>query len=225
MPMGTKRRGKRVEEGAGHDEDGADANEAQWGRSGALDGDGTRRMGRRVGLGAHSDRVVHKYGCAIGAPSLAAIKATSFAHPNSSPAAHSTHAPPSSFDLPLVSLEDSLPIKFSVLILLVVYMSGVWVFKDGVYRLAGKQGESSTSRRKVLVHKPTGAVITSHAMLEPKLVELGWERYLNDPDLLQFHKRTSVDLISLPRDFSKMQTTHMYDLVVKTRYVFEVRDA
>ncbi|MQL68399.1 hypothetical protein Taro_000663 [Colocasia esculenta] len=104
------------------------------------------------------------------------------------------------------------------------YMSGVWVFKDGVYRLVEKPGETS-SRRKLLVHKPTGEVITSHAMLETKLAELGWERYLEDPDLQQFHQRQSVHLISLPRDFSKMKTTHMYDLVVKTRYVFEVRDA
>ncbi|CAA6670324.1 unnamed protein product [Spirodela intermedia] len=53
----------------------------------------------------------------------------------------------------------------------------------------------------------------------------GWERYLNNPVLIQFHKRSSsVLLISVPRDFSKMKSMHMYDIAVKTRNVFVVRD-
>jgi hypothetical protein len=108
-------------------------------------------------------------------------------------------------------------------------MSGVWVFKDGVVRCIGNNssdgGEGSHRKRKVLVHVPTNETVTSYEMLERKLAPLGWERYLNDPDLLQFHQRSSVHLISLPRDFSWLRLVHMYDIVVKTRNVFEVRDA
>ncbi|KAE8711929.1 Flowering-promoting factor 1 [Hibiscus syriacus] len=84
-------------------------------------------------------------------------------------------------------------------------MSGVWVFKNGVVRLienpaaesldGGRQG--SNNRRK---------------------------RYYDDPDLLQFHKRSTVHLISLPKDFNKFRSIHMYDIVVKNRNMFEVRD-
>ncbi|KAK8918705.1 Flowering-promoting factor 1-like protein 3 [Platanthera zijinensis] len=116
-------------------------------------------------------------------------------------------------------------------------MSGVWVFKNGVVRLVENPGNNQGGggraggpggirRRKVLVHVPTNEVICSYDMLERKLGELGWERYgAGDPSLLQFHKRTSVHLISLPRDFSRLGTVHMYDIVVKSRNVFEVRDA
>ncbi|KAF5752209.1 hypothetical protein HS088_TW01G00116 [Tripterygium wilfordii] len=98
-------------------------------------------------------------------------------------------------------------------------MSGVWVFKNGVVRLdPGAEG------RKVLVHTPTNEVITSYAELESKLTPLGWERYYDDMDLLQFHKRSTVHLISLPKDFSKFKSMHMYDIVVKNRNIFEVRD-
>ncbi|XP_031274409.1 flowering-promoting factor 1-like protein 3 [Pistacia vera] len=98
-------------------------------------------------------------------------------------------------------------------------MSGVWVFKGGVVRLV--DGESS---RKVLVHIPTNEVITSYEVLEHKLSALGWERYYDDPSLLQFHKQSTVHLISLPKDFKKFKSVHMYDIVVKNRNVFEVRD-
>ncbi|XVE65628.1 hypothetical protein DITRI_Ditri08aG0015400 [Diplodiscus trichospermus] len=112
-------------------------------------------------------------------------------------------------------------------------MSGVWVFKNGVVRLVenpaaesldGNRQQGSSSRRKVLVHTPTNEVITSYAVLEPKLSSLGWERYYDDPDLLQFHKRSTVHLISLPKDFNKFKSMHMYDIVVKNRNSFEVRD-
>ncbi|KAF8017237.1 hypothetical protein BT93_H2431 [Corymbia citriodora subsp. variegata] len=108
-------------------------------------------------------------------------------------------------------------------------MSGVWVFKNGVVRLVEKPGTKPPSglnpRCKVLVHLPTDEVITSYADLERKLVSLGWERYYDDPELLQFHKRSTVELISLPKDFNKFKYTHMYAIVVKNRNIFEVRNA
>ncbi|KAH8495112.1 hypothetical protein POPTR_010G024500v4 [Populus trichocarpa] len=111
-------------------------------------------------------------------------------------------------------------------------MSGVWVFKNGVVRLVENPGaesldgsrQGSSMRRKVLVHSPSNEVITSYAVLERKLYSLGWERYYDDPDLLQFHKRSTVHLISLPKDFNKLRSMHMYDIVVKNRNMFEVRD-
>ncbi|XP_075524070.1 flowering-promoting factor 1-like protein 3 [Primulina tabacum] len=101
-------------------------------------------------------------------------------------------------------------------------MSGVWVFKNGVVRLVENAGECNT--KKVLVHLPSSDVITSYNILERKLLSLGWERYYYDPDLLQFHKRSTVHLISLPKDFNKFKSMHMYDIVVKNRNEFEVRD-
>ncbi|GMH08318.1 hypothetical protein Nepgr_010158 [Nepenthes gracilis] len=111
-------------------------------------------------------------------------------------------------------------------------MSGVWVFKNGVVRLVENPGaeapdgsrQGSSRRQKVLVHVPSNEVISSYANLEEKLVELGWERYYDDMDLLQFHKRLTVHLISLPKDFNKFKSMHMYDIVVKNRNMFEVRD-
>lgn len=103
-------------------------------------------------------------------------------------------------------------------------MSGVWVFKNGVVRLVENPGEPSSVHRKVLVHTPSNDVITSYSLLERKLSSLGWERYYDDPDLLQFHKRSTVHLISLPKDFSKFKSMHMYDIVVKNKNSFHVRD-
>ncbi|KAL5778929.1 hypothetical protein ACOSQ2_009666 [Xanthoceras sorbifolium] len=105
-------------------------------------------------------------------------------------------------------------------------MSGIWVFKNGVVRLQNPGGDSmlgSNARRKVLVHVPTNEVITSYSVLERKLSSLGWERYYDDPDLLQFHKRSTVHLISLPKDFNKFKSMHMFDIVVRNRNVFKVR--
>ncbi|KAL0537978.1 hypothetical protein IC582_026972 [Cucumis melo] len=110
-------------------------------------------------------------------------------------------------------------------------MSGVWVFRNGVVRLmengggtAAKGGQQSQLRRKALVFSPTAEVMTSYEALEKKLVTLGWERYYDDPNLLQFHKRSTVHLISLPKDFAKFKSMHMYDIVVKNRNHFEVID-
>ncbi|KAI8547704.1 hypothetical protein RHMOL_Rhmol07G0216800 [Rhododendron molle] len=111
-------------------------------------------------------------------------------------------------------------------------MSGVWVFKNGVIHTGGGGGGSagnngSSGRRKVLVHLPTGQAVSSYASLERILSGLGWERYDGggDSDLFQFHKPSSIDLISLPRDFSKFNSIHMYDIVVKNPNLFHVRDA
>ncbi|KAL8201279.1 hypothetical protein R6Q57_012618 [Mikania cordata] len=107
-------------------------------------------------------------------------------------------------------------------------MAGVWVFKqNGVVQLVESPGSDSlqgSARRKVLVHVPTNEVVTSYYMLERILSSLGWERYYDDLDLLQFHKRSTVHLISLPKDFNKLKSMHMYDIVVKNRNMFEVRD-
>ncbi|XP_057430354.1 flowering-promoting factor 1-like protein 3 [Lotus japonicus] len=107
-------------------------------------------------------------------------------------------------------------------------MSGVWVFRNnGVMKLVenpGAEALESGRRRKVLVHTASNEVITSYAVLEHKLYSLGWERYYDDPDLLQFHKRSTVHLISLPRDFSRFKSMHMFDIVVKNKNSFEVRD-
>ncbi|MED6174190.1 Flowering-promoting factor 1-like protein 1 [Stylosanthes scabra] len=111
-------------------------------------------------------------------------------------------------------------------------MSGVWVFKNGVVRLVEnnavneqqQQGQGQMTRRKVLVDSETGQVINSYAALERKLRSLGWERYYDDPQFFQFHKRSSVDLISLPKDFSNFKSLHMYDIVIKNRNSFQVTD-
>lgn len=49
------------------------------------------------------------------------------------------------------------------------------------------------------------------------------ERYYDDLELLQFHKRSKVYLISLPKDLSKLKSMHMYDIVVKNRNEFVVK--
>jgi hypothetical protein len=111
-------------------------------------------------------------------------------------------------------------------------MSGVWFFKNnGVIRLVENPAAESNgmngggSRRKVLVHLPSGQVVSSYSSLEQILNELGWERYYGgDPDLFQFHKQSSIDLISLPRDFSKFNSVYMYDIVIKNPNIFHVRD-
>nr|GME05411.1 flowering-promoting factor 1-like protein 3 [Ipomoea batatas] len=99
-------------------------------------------------------------------------------------------------------------------------MSGVWVFKNGVVRLVENPGEYQGAR-KMLIHVRTNEAITSYAVLERKLMALGWERYYDEPELLQYHKRSTVHLISLPRDFNKFRSMHMYDIVVKNRNEFE----
>ncbi|XP_078159185.1 flowering-promoting factor 1-like protein 2 [Carex rostrata] len=98
-------------------------------------------------------------------------------------------------------------------------MAGVWVFKNGIVRLV------ESSKRKSLLYVPTNEVIDSYSSLQNKLLRLGWERYDCDhSEFLQFHKSTSVDLISLPRNFNHFRSVHMYDIVVKNREIFRVID-
>ncbi|CAK9149605.1 unnamed protein product, partial [Ilex paraguariensis] len=94
-------------------------------------------------------------------------------------------------------------------------MYGVWVFKNN----------GGAIRRKALVHLPTRQTVSSYCSLEDILKGLGWERYYGgDPDPYQFHKQSSIDLISLPKDFSKFNSVYMYDIVNKNPNVFHVRD-
>ncbi|GMP83958.1 hypothetical protein CsSME_00037685 [Camellia sinensis var. sinensis] len=114
-------------------------------------------------------------------------------------------------------------------------MSGVWVFEEnGVYRRVenrsaaeqqdGRQGNAS-GRRTALVYLASGEVVSSYTSLERILTSLGWERYYGGgPDLFQFHKQSGNDLISLPRDFSRFSSVHMYDIVIKNPNVFHVRE-
>ena len=111
-------------------------------------------------------------------------------------------------------------------------MSGVWVFKNGVLRLnENPEAEAGGSdqakpRRKVLVYLPTGEAITSYQSLENSLKGLRWENCDGgDPDLYQLHKRSSIELISISRDFSKFNSVYMYDIVVKNPNAFHVRGA
>ena len=108
-------------------------------------------------------------------------------------------------------------------------MSGVWLFRNGVVRLVENptsgNAAAASGKRKALLHTPSGEVVTSYASLERKLAALGWERYYEDPALYQFHKRGSLDLISLPADFARFSSVHMYDIVIKNRDAFRVIDA
>ncbi|KAF7025669.1 hypothetical protein CFC21_037828 [Triticum aestivum] len=116
-------------------------------------------------------------------------------------------------------------------------MSGVWVFRNGVVKLVENHPASAAGPpdgravwRKALLHTPTGEVVASYASLERKLVTLGWERYYAGGGgtagdcMLRFHKRSSVDLISLPKDFGQFSSVHMYDIVIKSRDAFRVID-
>uniref|UniRef100_A0ACD5XDN9 Uncharacterized protein n=1 Tax=Avena sativa TaxID=4498 RepID=A0ACD5XDN9_AVESA len=116
-------------------------------------------------------------------------------------------------------------------------MSGVWVFRNGVVKLVENHPASAATaagggafRRKALLHTPTGEVVASYVSLERKLLALGWERYYAGgggaagDGMLRFHKRSSVDLISLPKDFAHFGSVHMYDVVIKNRDAFRVID-
>ncbi|CAA0809835.1 Flowering-promoting factor 1 [Striga hermonthica] len=97
-------------------------------------------------------------------------------------------------------------------------MSGVWVFKNN-----GVMEHALPMKKKALVHLPTGQIVSSYIFLEQILKGLGWERYSGgDPDLLQFHKHSSIDLISLPKDFAKFNSIYMYDIVIKNPSIFHV---
>ncbi|XP_044969171.1 flowering-promoting factor 1-like protein 5 [Hordeum vulgare subsp. vulgare] len=106
---------------------------------------------------------------------------------------------------------------------------GVWVFrKDGVMELmsAGVQPSAAAApSKKALVYVPANETMRSLEALEQRLGSLGWERYYENRDIVQLHRRDGgVDLIALPRDFAKFRSTHMYDIVVKNRHHFKVVD-
>ncbi|ESW09103.1 hypothetical protein PHAVU_009G100300 [Phaseolus vulgaris] len=105
-------------------------------------------------------------------------------------------------------------------------MSGVWVFKkDGFRLMENRQAERCSLNKKVLVYLASGEVVSSYSSLEEILSNLGWERYYGrDLQFYQFHKHSSTDLISLPLNFSKFSSVHMYDIVIKNPNVFHVRD-
>jgi len=158
-------------------------------------------------------------------PSLQPIKLSK--NPSSSP-----------YPTPLIDHPNFSKEKLSARFIYSLYtttMSGVWVYKNGVFRLVenpepqpqeGGSTQAARRRRKELVYLPTGEVITSYQTLERILKGLGWEVYYGGvPDLYQFHKQSSIDLISLPRDFSKFNSVYMYDIVVKNPNIFHVRDA
>ena len=106
-------------------------------------------------------------------------------------------------------------------------MAGVWMFQNnGVIRLVeNPQTEQQVvmrGRRKVLVFLATGQVISSYITLEAILKSLGREIYFgSDHELHQYHRKNSIDLISLSRDFSKFSSVYMYDIVVKNPNLFE----
>ncbi|XP_037488507.1 flowering-promoting factor 1-like protein 5 [Triticum dicoccoides] len=107
---------------------------------------------------------------------------------------------------------------------------GVWVFrKDGVMEPQSAAGGSPTGQgvggHKALVYLPANEPMRSLEALERRLGSLGWERYYENGDIVQLHRRDGgVDLIALPRDFTRFRSNHMYDIVVKNRHHFKVVD-
>uniref|UniRef100_A0A0D9XPI4 Uncharacterized protein n=1 Tax=Leersia perrieri TaxID=77586 RepID=A0A0D9XPI4_9ORYZ len=87
---------------------------------------------------------------------------------------------------------------------------------NGVVRLVEstndekQDGESAVRRRKALIHTASGEVV---ADLEQRLTSM-----------FQFHKRGCLDLISLPANFARFSSLHMYDIVLKNRHSFRVDD-
>ncbi|EAY89981.1 hypothetical protein OsI_11543 [Oryza sativa Indica Group] len=104
--------------------------------------------------------------------------------------------------------------------------TGVWVFKrDGVMQLEADVEGGTGRRQRRLVYVPANETMGSLQALERRLAGLGWERYYEDRAVVQLHRRDGgADLISLPRDFARFRSTHMYDVVLKNRDHFKVLD-
>lgn len=107
------------------------------------------------------------------------------------------------------------------------------MFNRGVARLVSNPNAENiegtdmqhAGNRKVLIYLPNNQVISSYAELEQRLSGIGWSRYSNEePGTIQFHKGYSSHLITLPKDFRKFKPMHMFDIVLKNRQYFEVRD-
>ncbi|KAB8091765.1 hypothetical protein EE612_017364 [Oryza sativa] len=90
--------------------------------------------------------------------------------------------------------------------------TGVWVFKrDGVMQLEADV-EGGTGRRQRRLVRWSGGWRGSGGNYEDRAV-------------VQLHRRDGgADLISLPRDFARFRSTHMYDVVLKNRDHFKVLD-
>lgn len=113
-----------------------------------------------------------------------------------------------------------------------ITMSGVWIFdSDGVFRLDKEplvevSSPGPAMGHKVLVYKATNASMSSYDQLNENLLKLGWKPYYQNDWIRQYHRGDhNPDLITLPSFFCDLRTTHMYDIVVKTRSAFEVRNA
>ncbi|KAG0556551.1 hypothetical protein M758_11G060000 [Ceratodon purpureus] len=107
-------------------------------------------------------------------------------------------------------------------------MAGVWYFNDGVAKLVPNPYASRNSPRKILVHRPSNEMMTNFEQLDAKLLGLGWHPYYGDATtpMRQYHLCSCTsDLLTLPPTFNSLRTVHMYDIVVKTRSTFQVRDA
>ncbi|KAG0587382.1 hypothetical protein KC19_2G160600 [Ceratodon purpureus] len=112
-------------------------------------------------------------------------------------------------------------------------MSGVWKFNpNGVLNLVDNPLAASScpgpcSGTKILVHSASNETMSSYEQLDAKLLELGWHAYSRNQFIRQYHRSYyTSDLITLPElSFGSIRTTHMYDIVVKTRSAFQVRDA
>ncbi|EMS61641.1 hypothetical protein TRIUR3_10752 [Triticum urartu] len=106
---------------------------------------------------------------------------------------------------------------------------GVWMGLESMEAVGGSCAKglsnSSTSDTMALVWVRANETMRSLEALERRLGSLGWERYYENRDLVQLHRRDGgVDLIALPRDFARFRSTHMYDVVVKNRHHFKVVD-
>lgn len=110
--------------------------------------------------------------------------------------------------------------------------SGVWKFQsDGVISVeenpvADTSIPGPSMGRKVLLYSATNEYISNLEQLDAKLFGLGWREYFRNKYVRQYHRSDDTcDLITLPVLFRNIRTTHMYDIVVKTRSAFQVRDA
>ncbi|KAK4784575.1 hypothetical protein SAY86_018943 [Trapa natans] len=81
----------------------------------------------------------------------------------------------------------------------------------------GSWMQGGGTKKKVLVQLWTREVVSSYGFLEQVLMGLGWKGTTGEPELFQFHKRNSIDLISFPSDFTKFNSVYIYDIVHSLR--------
>ena len=97
-------------------------------------------------------------------------------------------------------------------------MSGNWVFLNGIVRLEDPLKQAAVNH--VLVHVPTGEVVSSYTSLTEILLQLGWKTYEGDSEFLQFSKAS--DLISVPKNFNKFNSVYKAMVVTKNPGVFKL---